>query len=132
MSTAEWQPIETAPRDGTSILVCRDNGCGWDYAVVWWWDEGGDYPWVIGNIPNDDAIADGRPEYWMPLPAPPAGGRRMTEQHYSDAGYRRLHLAHCLLVRERLGVVDARDLGEPVGPDRELPQPGQLLVSLTR
>lgn len=75
----DWQPIETAPKDGTSVLVGRwftktangyppkwlsdlgeyeqsadssEYGPGWDWR--WWsnWD-------------------DGQPTHWMPLPAPP-------------------------------------------------------------
>ena len=63
-----WQPIETAPKDGRTIL-------GWDrlatraYTMRWghsvsiyvlreWWGEGG---------------AE-RPTHWMPLPKPPAAG----------------------------------------------------------
>jgi hypothetical protein len=35
-----WQPIETAPRDGTRILVRSKNGAGiWtDPCVAWWLD----------------------------------------------------------------------------------------------
>lgn len=53
-----WQPIETAPRDGTPIL-CRDN---YEIAyVVEWFRDG----WIG---------ADNRywaPTHWQPLPAPP-------------------------------------------------------------
>lgn len=40
-----WQPMNTAPRDGTPILVFRDNGCGFDYYTVWWSKTDTEYPW---------------------------------------------------------------------------------------
>lgn len=47
-----WQPIETAPRDGTWMLVA----CGWRR-------EGED---AIGGTIRWDI-----PTHWMPLPPPP-------------------------------------------------------------
>ncbi len=79
MSNNEWQPIETAPTDGTGVLlaytlaeddpmffvswgVCEDNGTWWaaqDFIVV---------P-ARSSCP---AIFDYQhPTYWMPLPEPP-------------------------------------------------------------
>jgi hypothetical protein len=57
----DWQPIETAPRDGTEILVW---GGGHDVASVWWQD-GDEDVWF-----NGDVIV--HPTHWMPLPKPPA------------------------------------------------------------
>lgn len=55
-----WQPIATAPRDGTQLW-------GWD-------EERGSNPmiWIGAEwvITYDDATI--RPTHWMPLPAPPA------------------------------------------------------------
>jgi len=54
-----WQPIETAPMDGTNILV-SDGGP----AELGWHDEYDppEDPWC-GYLK--------RPKYWMPLPEPP-------------------------------------------------------------
>jgi hypothetical protein len=63
----EWLPIETAPRDGTSILLCyADNEQivasfgGADDCPMWLADTAGifDKPGLF--------------THWMPLPAPPA------------------------------------------------------------
>lgn len=58
-----WQPIETAPKDGTQILVPVTIG-GIMNVVSWWsgaWREG-----VNGmKLKND-------PTHWMSLPPPPA------------------------------------------------------------
>jgi len=54
----DWQPIETAPKDGTTILVFH-NGSMW--TVLWSdvqeWHDANDYGYT--------------PTHWMPLPKPP-------------------------------------------------------------
>jgi hypothetical protein len=69
-----WHPIETAPRDGSSILAVvagRHPECGKPYipAVVWW-----DHEW--GWMEHEWGREDTDPHswhltHWMPLPAPP-------------------------------------------------------------
>jgi hypothetical protein len=56
---SEWQPIESAPRDGTDILGCwcRSNVMG----VVSYF--GGIW------LENDEKVS--APSHWMPLPDPP-------------------------------------------------------------
>ena len=76
---AEWQPIETAPRDGTRVRLlipydpalftedeCADEGQ---------WDESAYYPGIGDNPPEhgcwrfdgDDGPFDLEPTHWMPL-----------------------------------------------------------------
>ena len=59
---SEWQPIETAPKDGTVILVFEP-GCG--MAIV---------SWKPKSRPNwhDDHGATMHPTMWMPLPDAPS------------------------------------------------------------
>lgn len=80
----DWQPIETAPKDGTEIIGFRpDQGVfvfrwawmeefvpkdqngdpteDYDDAFACWWHDRWD--WLEGEL---------RPTHWMPLPAPPA------------------------------------------------------------
>lgn len=60
---AEWLPIESAPKDGTSILGYRE---GYKRVTVWWfynnrWSNEASYhsgPW-------------NPPTHWQPLPDPP-------------------------------------------------------------
>lgn len=69
----EWRPIETAPKDGTDVLVSRrdDDGEG-EFAVAQWWVHAwafmsgrpGDMPALLGFIPT----------HWRPLPSPPKEG----------------------------------------------------------
>lgn len=73
----EWQPIETAPKDGTSILVCGGTiiwteGMGFEAEMgeprIACWT--GEY-WYIGNGETYGDEIYCKPTNWMPLPAPP-------------------------------------------------------------
>lgn len=66
-----WQPIETAPKDGTIIFVeAYDHARLTGPVHSGYWSpayEGGPYAWVEDY---DYKICD--PTHWMPLPQPPA------------------------------------------------------------
>ena len=84
----QWQPIETAPKDGTEIFIFR---VGWPWAPVAKWveypgnpvlDDNNEeccmYGWLFDEwfTPgNEDGWLgwsdDEMPTYWMPLPEPP-------------------------------------------------------------
>jgi hypothetical protein len=65
---SEWQPIETAPRDGHDILI-TNRGHGMLVRIAFW-DEafgvGGRWSTWPGRNP---ALYE--PTHWMPLPEPP-------------------------------------------------------------
>lgn len=77
----EWQPIETAPKDRTRILICDEDGI---INIAEWvnrWDEcqvfvkttkAGD---VYKTVREDKGYWQSEcvflPTFWMPLPAPP-------------------------------------------------------------
>lgn len=73
---SEWQPIETAPRDGTPFLAW-DAGDTFQAGCVCFaefWDaddEGNEAEFVI--ISNANGECNEPPEFthWMPLPNPP-------------------------------------------------------------
>lgn len=62
----EWQPIETAPKDGTQIL-------GYSTACIEciYFDEDANL-WVQSWEGDEDYGLLGAPVAWMPLPKPPA------------------------------------------------------------
>jgi hypothetical protein len=69
-----WQPIETAPRDGTPVLVCRDMGNPWGWVRGWsrWVDVRGISGWLshgMFDVPGDLGL--GNPTHWQPLPVSP-------------------------------------------------------------
>jgi hypothetical protein len=59
-----WQPIETAPKDGTLIDLWTPAGRLTDYG----WGLDGAECWTH----PDGYVADAQPTHWMPLPPPPA------------------------------------------------------------
>lgn len=64
---SEWQPIETAPKGGTTIIawcVCPLTGDGWIAADVEYWEPREHWLGVSDGIVS--------PTHWMPLPPPPS------------------------------------------------------------
>lgn len=75
-----WQPIDTAPKDGTHILVCQwplhgDPKDGLQMFVqnaAFWPENGEDGEWVVYNDQTYELPVFFSPTHWLPLPAPPA------------------------------------------------------------
>lgn len=72
---SEWQPIDTAPRDGSAILATN---AGYAYelgrCVVVFWEtdpvDNGEHGWMQ---PDDgDEVRHTWLTHWMPLPASPS------------------------------------------------------------
>ncbi len=73
-----WHPIETAPKDGTFMLLCMP--CAVPGVGQWQKSPWGHEGWKLtepGDFQDDDALlADWentsyQPTHWMPLPAAP-------------------------------------------------------------
>jgi len=64
----EWQPIETAPKDGTDILVMT----GETMHVVRWINIHGDFDyWAVDDNKHGPFTLRGKaPTHWMSLPEP--------------------------------------------------------------
>lgn len=77
---SEWQPIETAPKDGTPILTFgiwageiagRDDRPG-IYVAAWRYGGRSDYDGFHWSCEATDAYAAWvKATHWMPLPEPP-------------------------------------------------------------
>jgi hypothetical protein len=61
---SEWMPIETAPRDGTRVLLHYSPK---RLTKIGYWDAGSGY-WSAGQW-----FHEASPTHWQPLPAPPGG-----------------------------------------------------------
>jgi hypothetical protein len=69
----EWQPIDTAPRDNSIILLAGIDDLGdqvvgegyWE-TYLWWNGEHNDPEWSWGW--------EAEPTHWMPMPEPPKKG----------------------------------------------------------
>jgi hypothetical protein len=75
-----WQPIETAPKDGTCILVWDGSEintaewrCANDFEVVRHRFLSKTYGWYIPYSEQDEqgGAVDVQATHWMPLPEPP-------------------------------------------------------------
>jgi hypothetical protein len=77
-----WQPIETAPKDGRPVLLFADaETTGPVWAVAKWSSYAikgvKDYGWLIALDPSSGAAVEAvGATHWMP---PPAGPNAMTE-----------------------------------------------------
>lgn len=68
---SEWQPIETAPKDGAPFLACMDwrvDDLGKCCVIRWRAPISSRSPGQWLSIPGDWSY---RPTHWMPLPEPP-------------------------------------------------------------
>lgn len=74
---SEWKPIESAPGDGSYILVANSHGA---WIAKWHPVFQSGYrpsnPWASLMLNHDHIDKPGRydhPTHWMPLPPPPEG-----------------------------------------------------------
>jgi hypothetical protein len=70
---SEWQPIATAPRDGTWVLAHRAGD--WTLPELVQWHQGVNHSYwqtMEYGWPTKSSQATCGPTHWMPLPAPPA------------------------------------------------------------
>jgi hypothetical protein len=72
---SKWQPIETAPRDGSKVILWDSHEgvcCARyeDYAAGWraFW---GTENYIRDGSTYDFALIASHPTHWMPLPEPP-------------------------------------------------------------
>lgn len=71
---SEWEPIETAPKDGTHVLIYQTDVLAPNHYVAAYDDEWGNGEgwWVVcdGKVP-DLPLRGPQPTHWMRLPDPP-------------------------------------------------------------
>ena len=62
-----WQPIETAPKDGTDIYATRIDGIVFRPSIIYWEKFEG-RGWLCSQTHRP---VSSQPTHWMPLPQPP-------------------------------------------------------------
>ncbi len=70
----EWQPIETAPRDGRQIILGWSGEPGGGCEGFWLCDPKQNHWGETGWFATDDNVLTehpSNPDCWMPLPPPP-------------------------------------------------------------
>ena len=65
-----WQTIETAPKDGTAILIYAPKAYFGDGVYLAWW--GGEYWLYCTEGATDYPYSDSSATHWMPIPSPPS------------------------------------------------------------
>ena len=65
----DWLPIESAPKDGTDILLWFGHSVGWISLCKWYQKKNRGWCWVCSY---DHKAHLWEPTHWMPLPEPPA------------------------------------------------------------
>ena len=86
----DWQPIETAPKDGTRVLLCRATDAdgkpildkAWEIfiQVAAWWE--GDDDWIVYCSLVAEPRLHFEPTHWSPLPSNPlCTGPRQGTSH---------------------------------------------------
>ena len=70
----EWRPIETAPKDGTWVLLGSngtDSSSGTWVTQGYFYDEGWRGETTDDGAPGYCVLHDSQPTHWLPLPTPP-------------------------------------------------------------
>ena len=67
-----WQPIETAPKDGSPVLVFKP---GYVMYVAWW----NGTMWTFLLHPKQGDLGIYGVTHWQPLPAPPKALKPSTQ-----------------------------------------------------
>lgn len=70
---SDWQPIETAPKDGTRIDVWAywAEGDNWSRSADAYWSVE-DQDWMLDRWLAGQYVTPPKITHWMPLPEPPA------------------------------------------------------------
>jgi hypothetical protein len=70
---SEWQPIETAPKDGTPVLCFWRNQYGGKdgWAVAEFGEPTDKWAEACWHEQGNTENRFGEPDFWMPLPEPP-------------------------------------------------------------
>jgi hypothetical protein len=89
----DWQPIATAPKDGTWVLVWGPSDT-WSLVRLAWYaynHRSGKAYWKLDGECDDYELAADQPTHWMPLPPPPVPRETPQEPRQPEAPACELH-----------------------------------------
>lgn len=69
-----WMPIESAPKDGSEVLLVCADAYTPEATSGWWLNWSGGEGWYHYSMPEEKwpgGMTRWFPTHWMPLPAPP-------------------------------------------------------------
>jgi hypothetical protein len=76
---SNWQPIETAPKDGTRVVLYLPEFAE-EYRIAFWARSWGEWQTIPGLYSCRSA------SHWMPLPPPPATAKGRPERDMEAVG----------------------------------------------
>ena len=77
----QWQPIATAPKDGTMILGYMPSSCHEGLVCVCYWND------VWDHWQNNVDGGSEKPSHWLKLPEPPSAARPKNENSLLPLGF---------------------------------------------
>ena len=73
LAATQWRPIETAPKDGTWVLLCwKETPTGSECFDEWSPGQAVGKWYYDGWMRCSEYSVGGNPTHWMPLPKPPS------------------------------------------------------------
>lgn len=82
----EWKPIETAPKDGTQIMICGQTADGaWVFGTGSWRDN-------LGEVAERGTLITGY-SHWAAMPEPPSNARGKPRRSAKHGGHPQAELA---------------------------------------
>lgn len=106
----EWQPIETAPKDGTRVLL------SWDGTRVGYYldNSASSRPWEGWKVPSLEPWPKDQPIAWMPMPAPATAAPRPAPAPVQVDDWWRVEVSDIAgqIVAIELDTLSGREIGE--------------------
>lgn len=122
----QWQPIETAPKDGTWVLGCRPTSFREDQIDTWQFVHRSCDPpiWINSADSNDE---DEQPTHWMPLPPRPDDRTNGSEAQSGSLNHAlpasSVSATDAVEAERAIIAAAVREFAQPAPPPTDVPDP---------